>query len=207
MYDEVKTYSLPIFNYRVIEQSQVLNDCYMSLLEHCYPRERQLRYKKQVQFRVKELWNVQNSVFADYQSDTQELMNKLFECDWAMTQKPKIDKAEDLEKIKAILKKNYWTIRDAFKYYASISSSTGSCTFALTLNSYTDYLKQAGIYKNKTISFTDTDTLFFTLNKREKPSILNPGNAIIRYQFLEIVLRLSLKFTKLKDLSEGVKTF
>lgn len=159
-----------------------------------------------MQYRVKEQWKVQKSVFADYIPDSQSLIDKLFEVDWAMIQKPKFEGDEE-DKIKAIIKKSYWTIRDAFKYYSSISSSTGTMTFALTLNSYTDYLKQAGVYKGKTITFTDTDTLFFTTNKRDKPSNLNPGNALIRHQFLEIIFRLALKFEKKNHVEESVKNF
>jgi hypothetical protein len=207
MYDEMRDYTLPIFNYRIWEQGQVLDNWYIPLLSECIPRQRQLKYRKQIQYRVKEEWKVEKSVFADYQSDSNELMDKIFENDWSLMQPPKFDKQEDLEKAKQILKKFYWTIRDAFKYYASISSSTGSWTFALTLNSYTDYLKQAGVYKNKTVNFTDTDTLFFTTNKREKPTFLNPGNAVIRYQFLEIMLRIGLKYGKAKDSIEGLKDF
>lgn len=207
MYDEIKSYSLPVFNYRIIEQKNVLNDCYMAIPKECFPRCRQLRYRKQVQYRIKDIWDKKLSVFAEYQPDTQELMNKLFETDWSMIIKPKFNNQTDLDNVKAELKKHYWTIRDSFKYYASISSSTGSVTFALTLNSYTDYLKQAGVYKQKTVGFTDTDTMFFTINKREKPSNLNPGNAIIRYQFLEIMLRIGLKYSKLKDPGEAITDY
>jgi hypothetical protein len=177
------------------------------MLEECVPRLRQLRYRKQIQYTTKKVWNVQDSVFNDYQSDSQELMNQLFESDWNMIQKPKFKDEEEVKKVKSVLKASYWTIRDAFKYYASIASSTGSVTFALSLNSYTDYLKQSGVYKNKTVTFTDTDTLFFTTNKREKATNLNPGNAIIRYQFLEIMLRIGLKYSKKKDPADGIKDF
>lgn len=195
MYDEVKDYRIKRFNYRIFEQGQVLNDVYIPQLNECMPRVRQLRYRKKVQYRIKEEWNVNKSVFADYIPDSQTLMNKLFEVDWAMTLKPKFGEGEEA-KVKAELKKGYWVIRDAFKYYSSISSSTGTMTFALTLNSYTDYLKHAGVYREKTVSFTDTDTLFFTTNKREKPNHLNPGNALVRYQFLEIMMRIALKYSK-----------
>lgn len=134
-------------------------------------------------------------------------MDKLFESDWSMIIKPKFKDDDELKHVKAELKKAYWTIRDSFKYYASIASSTGSSTFALTLNSFTDYLKQAGVYKEKTVTFTDSDTLFFTTTKRDKATNLNPGNAIIRFQFLEIMLRIGLKYSKKKDPAEGIKEF
>ena len=45
----------------------------------------------------------------------------------------------------------------------------------------------------KDIRFAESDTLFLTMNKRTKPTNLNPGVALVRYQFLEILIRLSLK--------------
>lgn len=125
MYDEVKTYNISRFNYRIVKQGQVLNECYMSLLKVCMPRLRQLRYKAQTQYRVKEQWVVEKSLFSDYIPDSASLIDRMFESDWSMIQKPKLSE-EDLAKVKAELKKIYWTIRDAFKYYSSISSSTGS---------------------------------------------------------------------------------
>ena len=149
------------------------------------------------------MWDVKTSVFAEYQPDTQELMDKLFECDWGMIQKPNFKNDHELASVKAELKKAYWTIRDSFKFYASISSTTGSATFSMTLNSYTDYLKQCGVYKEKTITFAGTDTLFFATTKRDKPTALNPGNAIIRYQFLEILMKIGLKYSKNKRMKNS----
>ena len=79
--------------------------------------------------------------------------------------------------------------------------------FSLNLNSYTDYLRQARVYDRKTVSITDTDTLFFTTNKRDKPTQLNPANALVRFQFLEIILRIALKYGKHSDPAEKVKHF
>ena len=139
--------------------------------------------------------------------DSQSLLDKLFEHDWEMIQKPHVKSEEELLSIKSELKKWYWTIRDAFKYYSSISSSTGSGTFSLTLNSYTDYLKNSGVYKKETISFAETDTLFLSITKRDKPTTLNPGNSIIRYQFLEIVMKIGLKYSKKKNPGDAIKEF
>ena len=207
MYDEVKTYHISRFNYRIWEQSQVLDEWYIPLQKEWLPRVRQLKFKSRPQYKVKEQWSVEKSVFADFLPDNELLMDQLFEADWSMMQKPKFNSEEELNKIKLELRKAYWNIRDVFKYYSSISSATGSWTFAISLNSYTDYLKYAEVYKNKNITITDTDTLFFTTNKKEKATVLNPGNAVIRYQFLEIMLRLGLKYTKKTDWVESVRLF
>jgi len=89
------------------------------------PRLRQLKYRKQVEYRMKEQWKVEKSVFADYIPDTQLLIDNLFEFDWGSIQKPKFEDGVE-DKVKNVLKKAYWTIRDSFKYYSSISSSSGS---------------------------------------------------------------------------------
>lgn len=84
----------------------------MSMLKDCIPRLRQLRYRKQVQYKIREQWNVNRSVFAEYKPDTQDLMNQLFEKDWNMIVKPKFQGDEEEEKVKEELRKGYWTIRD-----------------------------------------------------------------------------------------------
>lgn len=45
----------------------------------------------------------------------------------------------------------------------------------------------------KDIRFAESDTQFLTLNKRAKNSYLNPGVALIRFQLLEILVRLAFK--------------
>ena len=59
MYDEMKTYNISRFNYRIWEQGQVLNDWYMPLLKECMPRLRQFKYRNKTQYRVKEQWVVE----------------------------------------------------------------------------------------------------------------------------------------------------
>ena len=171
----------------------------MSQLKVCLPRDRQLKYKYQFEFKADVEWVRSNSVFASYQADTQGLIDKLYESDWEMIITPKFKDGDELKQVKAELKKWYWIIRDAFKYYAALGSSTNSSVFALGLNSYTEYLKSSGIFKQKLVTINDTDTLFYAINKREKGTILNPGNSVIRYQFLEVMLRIGLKYTKQKN--------
>lgn len=104
MYDETKTYHISRFNYKIIDQGQILNDWYMPLLKECEPRSRQMKYRKKTQYRVKEQWVVEKSVFADYVPDTQQLIDELFESDWSMIQKPKFNSDEELNRVKAEFK-------------------------------------------------------------------------------------------------------
>lgn len=91
------------------------------------------------------------------------------------------------------LKRHYWNIKEVYKYQSAIGSSSGSTTFSLPLNFYTDYIRNAKVLEGKEISISESDTLFLTINKRTKATALIPGNSLIRFQFLEILMRLGLK--------------
>lgn len=84
------------------------------------------------------------------------------------------------------LKKHYWIIKEVFKYQSALGTSAGSTPFAIPLNFYTDYIKNARILEGKEVSISESDTIFLTINKRTKVSPLCPGTALIRFQFLEI---------------------
>ena len=76
------------------------------------------------------------------------------------------------------------------------------------MNFYTDYIKNAGILEGKEVSISESDTLFLTINKRSKVTPLNPGTSLIRFQFLEIVMRLGLKKeTYIKNLGDRMQKF
>jgi len=53
--------------------------------------------------------------------------------------------------------------------------------FSITLNGYTDFVKQINLVDGNIIKFAESDTQFITMNKRTKPSPLNPGVAIVRF--------------------------
>lgn len=137
-----------------------------------------------------------------------------------MIQKPKLEPGktsltvinklilDEEESIKQVLKQNYWTIKDIYKYQSSIGTSSLSTTFSIPLNFYTDYIRNAKVLEGKDISISESDTLFLAINKRSKQTPLNPGNSLVRYQFLEIIMRLGLKKNmSIKDSADRVRVF
>jgi hypothetical protein len=54
-------------------------------------------------------------------------------------------------------------------------------------------VKQIGLHDGKIINATTSDTEFISINKRTKPSNLNPGLALVRFQLMEILMRLAFK--------------
>ena len=120
-------------------------------------------------------------------------MDKLFENDWELMIKPGFKDEEELENIKIALKDNYWIIREVFKYNASYGTQSGTCPFTVSLNQYFNFWRQAKLLKNKSIIASELDTIFLMMNKRYQWGPLNPGTSIIRFQFLEIIMRIGLK--------------
>jgi len=75
---------------------------------------------------LKELWDFNKSVFAQYQYDSEAVLHACFEFDWECSKLSKILKVpEEMEAIKAFLKENYKMMREVYKYYASISPCNG----------------------------------------------------------------------------------
>ena len=115
---------------------------------------------------------------------------------------------EEEKEIKLVFKKHYWIIKEIFKYQSAIGTSVGSTPFAIPLNVYTDFIRNAGVIDGKEMSISESDTLHITINKRTKVTPLIPGNALVRYQFLEILLRIGLKReSQIKSLGKRVDSF
>ena len=96
--NEVVSLKVSSFNSRFISQSQVLNQKYHSMLSFWYPRKPfGISVENSNDDHPK--WDRTKSIFANYAEDHEELMNKLFEFDWGLIQKPKLTEEEE-EQIK-----------------------------------------------------------------------------------------------------------
>ena len=59
---------------------------------------------------------------------------------------------------------------------------------SIPFNAYTDIVaKQLNLVDSKVVKYAESDTLFLTVNGNKKTS-LNPANALVRFQFLEILI-------------------
>jgi len=107
-----------------------------------------------------------------------------------------------------VLKKHYWVVKEIFKYQSAIGTSSGSVPFAIPLNFYTEFVKNTGALSDKDISISQSDTLFLMINKRSPMTPLNPGHSFVRFQFLEILMRLGLKKDLIyKELDARINNF
>jgi hypothetical protein len=65
--------------------------------------------------------------------------------------------------------------------------------FSLGLNSYTEIVKeQMSMVDGDNLKTADCDRMFITVNANKRTPLI-PANALVRYQFLEILMRLAFK--------------
>ncbi len=64
--------------------------------------------------------------------------------------------------------------------------------FAISLNTYTDLMREVLALVDTNLKLNDIDMLFIVVNAVRKGDY-NPPNGLVRYQFLEILMRVALK--------------
>lgn len=81
--------------------------------------------------------------------------------------------------------------KEVYKYLSSIGNNGN--VFSIQLNCYTDFVKQINLVDGNIIKFAQSDTEFIAVNKRSKATFLVPGVALVRFQFLEVLMRLAFR--------------
>jgi hypothetical protein len=151
-------------------------------------------------------WSWENSVFGRYKKDEKVIMEEMFEEDWG---KMNIRFASELDRehVKSVMKKYYWQIREIYRYRAAIGTNVGEIPFAVPLNTYYEFAKQANWLNDKGITVSEIDSLFLMIKNRYQSNELNPNTALIRFQFLEILTRIGMKEHKKGELADTVEKF
>ena len=189
--ETVFNYSIGVMNFRFGRPRPVLDEDYDEVNENCKPRPADKIYIRPRNRRPRTPWTFPISIFKDYVKESEEVLGKCFEFDWKQLKLPKMED-EEIASVKEEAKSGYKTIKAAFKYLSGIGTGSGG-VFSIPLNTFTDFAKQVDLVNGKDIRFAESDTQFLTLNKRSKNTYLNPGVALVRFQFLEILLRLAFK--------------
>ena len=93
--------------------------------------------------------------------------------------------------IKEFLRSNYLNIRECYKYYAGIIPSNGVFCICKTLfNEIINFITPSIIDSNLTITAIDLE--FITTISGIKPWKMNPHRDLVRFQFMEIFVRLGI---------------
>ena len=144
-------------------------------------------------------WGIPISVFKDYKFDTEELLKKCFEFDWEHSKIPKLvkDDSERL-KVKNFLWENYRVIKEAYKYYSSVSPQGE--IWSVGQMAFTEFCYECKLF-DSTFRLADVDFQLKASLFAEVKNPLNPANALVRYQFLEILARIA--FDRAKKSGQG----
>lgn len=105
--------------------------------------------------------------------------------------KPKFASDQEETDIKAELYKGYIIIKNLYRPYSALGMIGG--IYAISLNTYTDIMREVlNLVDGDKLKLNDIDMMFIVVNAIRKGDY-NPPNGLIRYQFLEILLRIALK--------------
>ncbi|CAI2364389.1 unnamed protein product [Moneuplotes crassus] len=171
-------------------QNQIV--IYCDLLENlnCLPRPKKFKAKKKKQLKIKPKFEISKSVFKKYQNEGTKLIERCFEFDWKCSKIEKVIKSEEERiLIKKYLKSNYRIIREAYKYFAGISPC--GIVPGIGQNAFNEIVNATHICDNKRLKLADIDFEFIVTKSGNKKA-LNPERWLIRYQFMEIFVRLAL---------------
>ena len=172
-------------------QNQIEID--LDLLErlNCLPRPKRMRKKKKKVVKIKPKWQMEKSIFKKYQNEGPKLIERCFEFDWKCSKIEKIIKSEEQrEATKKYLKKNYRLIRESYKYYAGVSPC--GIIPGIGQNAFNEIVNATNICDSKRLKLADIDFEFIVTKAGNKKKALNPERWLIRYQFMEVFVRLAL---------------
>ena len=177
-------------------------DCFISIVNTYTPRglELDLFSPFATKPRIKDIymsqngeeritWSFENSVFKDYVFDSASLMNDCFEFDWHLSRiESMVKNLKDKKKTKKYLRGVYEHLRLCYK---AMSSLSGNEIFSIGSNILTDFLYQCKIIDNL-YQLRDLGVNWNSANvPLVKNQLFNPGNALVRYEFMEIIVRIA----------------
>lgn len=142
---------------------------------------------------LKTPWDFYKSIFKTYKPDTQAVLDDCFEIDWAMTKCEKVIRGDgEAAKVKAYLKSQYKYIREAYKYYSGVSpQGRMPCMMSGTIGEM--FSNCPDFLDGKSIKISDIDLQVIACNGgRKSNNWLSPNNALVRFQILEVLVRLSV---------------
>lgn len=153
------------------------------------PREPSLKYTSPSIELIRIDWKFENSIFKDYEIPDDFNLSECFEFDW------KISKLTTLVKIPLQQSQLYELLRSAYKQiyfcYKYLSALSGYEVFAVGVNVLTEHLQTwkvfDGLYK---VSDFGVNWSACVAGK-DKKQVFNPGNCLVRFQFMEILVRIA----------------
>ena len=184
-----KKVSLKINEVNVVESNPKGKDM-LALQDDLLALPRMPRKKYLPAEKKKKEWGIPVSIFKDYKFDDDNLIGKCFEYDWARCKVPKLVKdLTELQKIKSYLSSNYRMLKEIYKYYSSISPQGE--IWSIGQMAFTDLCNEAKIV-DSAFRLSDLDFNMKGALYSETRNSRSPPNALIRFQFMEILVRIGI---------------
>ena len=163
------------------------NKCNYKIPFKTIPRKPKVEKKVPVKYeRIN--WTIPKSIFKDYQFLDESLAAECFEFDWKESKLSTwIKLVEDQNSLKTVIKAHYYHIIGAFRYLACQSANE---FLSVGSNVFTDFLNQAKIFDNL-FSLGDLGVNWSTVIVPKVKQPYNPGNALVRYEFMELLVRIA----------------
>ena len=134
------------------------------------------------------LWDISRSLFKDYKFLNDELVASCLEFDWNQSKLPNWVKASEQAALKALLLQWYEHLIETFRH---LGSQSGNEFFTVGSNVFNEFLNQSSVFD----SYYDQSDLGVNWSavqvSKDKKQPYNPGNALVRYQFTELLLRIA----------------
>lgn len=158
-------------------------------IQNVRPRERIPKYSPPSKELIRIQWNLGISIFRDYKFLTKKTAAKCFEFDWKLSKIINLVK-NPLQQVQIhdFLQEIYENVIITYKHLSAFSGNE-----ICSVNNYVliDFLNECKIND----SLYTVEDLGVNWNSvvagRDKSQIYNPGNSLIRFQFLEVLIRIA----------------
>lgn len=175
----------------IVQTKQLITKTYLTSMK-CIPRPPPKVIPRL--HREKTPWSLPRSLFANYKVDDENLLTRCFENDWSRCKIPRIVKnADDLAQIKKSLRASYRIIREMYKHFSAVEPS--SSVPCIGSNVFSDIMNQCNVVDSNFVKLSDIDieTVASNAGKNKMANPRNPERALVRYQMIEMIVRLALR--------------
>ncbi|EGR33095.1 leucine rich repeat protein [Ichthyophthirius multifiliis] len=209
--DQIENIQIQYINKIEIQKSEKLFDSYFNPLITIVPRTRDPKYIPAKKKKQKVKWTFPISLFAKWQPDNEEILNKCFDFDWDNSKIPqKVKNKEDQELLKQFLREKYKLIKDAYKHFATFNPIQD--IWCIQNAPWLEFISQLKIIDQKVKDADINLKWTATISGGDKGNIRNPERGISRHQLMEVLVRIAeekyiLKYQKCSTFFEAMKLF
>ena len=154
---------------------------------------------------LKPSWSIESSIFKDQVQDFKLLIPECIDFDWSESRLVKlIKRAEDMASVKELLQSQYLTIINLFKHLSTQSSNEYP---SIGSNVLTEFLNDCDLL-DEFLNQSDLGVIWNSVIVPKTKQPYNPGNALVRYEFTELLVRISIdrfiRHKKCKTVTQSV---